>query len=413
MIPRLALLGAAKHWRRSLVVVGAVAVACAVMIAVGSLLNGITGSFYDSVIPNSGHVRIDDARTPSAVNPFGLDLLVGDSAGKIGKIRALGDSRIAAVEGVLTFGALLVEDSGEGEPRNLPMRGIGLEEGSRFADTVRGAMVEGSFLPGGSGIALSRAAARLTGSRLGGGVLVLVQDRGGQPWYERLVVTGVFHTESADFDETTFYMGAAKAAQMLDTADSSREIRVLLVDRNGASAVAAEIAAVLSGGEGPALRVLPWQVINASVTSILLFVSVLLGVIMALFAVVAGTIIANSSLMSIMERLREFGTMRAIGLRARSLERLVLLEGAILGAVGAAIGIALGSLVVALLSGGGVDLGGLMETLGMRRYNRPRPDLLWYAACAAASLAVSLAATARAARSVRSRSVADSLATAA
>jgi putative ABC transport system permease protein len=413
MIPRLALRGAIKHWKRSVVVVGALAVACAVMIAVGSLLGGITSSFYEAVIPASGHVRIDDARSATALNPLGLETLIPDAAGLSDRITALGDLRIKDVEPVLSFGALLVEDRADGDPRNLAMRGIALRPDSRFADNVRDALTGGSFLPEGRGILISDRAARLVGTGLGGGVLVLVQDKSGQPWYERLEVTGTFSTESRDFDESTFYLGDAKAAEMLDVAGAAREVRILLSDRGQAEPVAAELREALGGQGGTGdLRIEAWQTINASVTAILLFVKILLGIIMGLFAVVAGTIIANTSLMSVMERLREFGTMRAMGLRARSMRRLILVEGLILAGLGALVGIALGSVVVALLSQGGLDLGGLMESLGLRRYNRPKVDLWWYAGCAAASLLVSLVATDKAARTVRALGVAESLAAA-
>ncbi|MEI6876719.1 MAG: FtsX-like permease family protein [Spirochaetota bacterium] len=411
MIPRLALLGALRHYKRSLVVVGAAAVACAVMITIGSLLNGVSGGFYDSVIPNSGHVRIDDARTGGALNPFSLRLLIDDADLKVARIKALGDKRIVDVEPVLSFGALLVEDSAGGEPRSLAMRAMGLDPATRFADNVRYSLVSGSFLPEGEGIALSESAARLVGTGLGRGVLVLVQDSGGQPWYEKLTVTGIFRTESTDFDETTFYIGGKKSEEMLDVVGKAREIRLLLGDRDDADAVAKDIAKVLD--PGAALRVLSWQSINATIFVLLLFIRVLLGIVMGLFAIVAGTIIANTSLMSVMERLREFGTMRAIGLRASALERLILFEGGILGMAGALLGVALGSVCVSALAQGGIDLGGAMENLGLSRYNKPRPDLLWYLACTFASLFVSLVATARAAGSVKAMSVADSLATAA
>jgi putative ABC transport system permease protein len=411
MIARLALLSAVKHYRRSLVVIGAASVACAVMVTIGSLLNGITTSFYEAVVPAAGHVRIDDAATPKALSPLSLSLFIKDADGAIAAIRGLKDPRIESVEAIVSFGALLVEDSPGGDPRNLAMRGLGLEPATRFADNVRGSLVEGSFLPGGGGICLSEAASRLVGARLGGRVLVLVQDRSGQPWYESLPVTGLFKTESRDFDESTFYIAEAKAAAMLDTEGSAREIRLLLKNQDEAAAVATEVAGVLDARGGRALRVLPWQTINASTFTLLLFIKILLGVIMGLFAVVAGTIIANTVLMSVLERIREFGTMRAIGLKARELRKLILTEGALLGLGGAVIGLALGSLVVALLAKGGLDLGGAMENLGMRRYNRPRPDAWWYSLCALASVAVSLLATAQAARTVSSKSVAASLTT--
>ena len=420
MIWKLALLGSIKHWRRSLVVIGAVSVACAVRVAIGSLLNGITGSFYDSVVPNAGHVRIDDAAAPKALNPFGLALLIPDADRMIAKIQSLGDGRIVAVEPVLSFGALLVEDSPEGDPRNLPLRGLGLNPDTRFADNARDALVEGSFLPEGRGILISEASARLVGAGLGKKLLVLVQDRNGQPWYESLPVTGIFRTESRDFDATTFYLSWKKAGEMLDAPGAAREIRLLLANRDDAVQVSAELERSLTAGPVSAtatapsatarsLRILPWQTINASVFAILLFVKILLGTIMGLFAIVAGTIIANTVLMSITERIREFGTMRAIGLRARALEGLILAEGLILGAAGALLGLGLGAIVIGLLSTGGLDLGGLMENMGLRRYNRPRPDLAWFIFCSAASLLVSLAATTQAARSLAKKSVAESL----
>jgi putative ABC transport system permease protein len=410
MIARIALLGVVKHYKRSLVVVAASAVACAVMISMGSLLNGLTASFYDGVVPASGHVRIDDAGAPKAASPYSLTTLVEDAQGTMDAIRALGDRRITRVEALMSFGALIVEDASSGDPRNLAMRGLGLDPETRFADNIRAAMTGGSFLPGGEGVCLSEAAARLVGARLGGKVLVLVQDKGSQPWYESLTVTGTFRTESRDFDEGSFYVSSAKATEMLDTAGSAREIRVLLSSRDAAEDVAAELQAALAGRGSRPLRVMPWQTINASVFALLLFVKVLFGVIMALFAVVAATIIANTSLMSVLERLREFGAMRAIGLRARSLRLMVMEEGALLGAAGALTGLALGSVVVALMAGGGLDLGGAMENFGLDRYTRPRADPSWYAACAAASLVVSVLATAQAAKSVGSKSVAESLA---
>ncbi len=416
MIVSLALRGAVKHWKRSLVTAGAVAISCAVMLAIGSLLNGVNTSFLDSVIPNSGHIRIDGSGSKKAVNPLGLSSLVVDADGVMERIRGLQDPRITAVEKLLSFGAILVEDRASADPHNLAMRGIGVAPDTRFADNVRFGLVEGSFLPGGEGIAISQAAARLIGVRLGGSILVLVQDRSSQPWYESLKVTGIFRTESKDFDETTFYMAEPKAALMLDASGSAREIRLLLSKSGDAGAVAKAVAAVLPAAAtaGSAdLRIQTWQEINASIVGLLVFVNVMLGVIVVLFAVVAGTIIANTTLMSVMERLREFGTMRALGLRARELEKLILLEEAFNSLVGALFGMILGSIVVALLMRNGLDLGGMMENLGLSRYNRPKVDVLWYAGCAVTSVIVCLIATGGAARAVGSRSVAESLATAA
>lgn len=78
------------------------------------------------------------------------------------------------------------------------------------------------------------------------------------------------------------------------------------------------------------------------VTNIFLFI-VLLGVV-------------NAMLMSVLERVREIGTMLAVGTRRRQILTLFLFEGAVLGAVGGLIGVLLGMLIVAVMSSKGIPL---------------------------------------------------------
>ena len=62
--------------------------------------------------------------------------------------------------------------------------------------------------------------------------------------------------------------------------------------------------------------------------------------------------VANSVNMSLFERIGEFGTMRAVGDRGRKIFALVVTEGALLGLIGALLG------VLARRRAGGRDLGG-------------------------------------------------------
>ena len=53
--------------------------------------------------------------------------------------------------------------------------------------------------------------------------------------------------------------------------------------------------------------------------------------------------VTNTVSMTIFERTGEFGTMRALGNRGKDLSLLVLSESALLGLIGAAIGVILGA----------------------------------------------------------------------
>jgi len=74
----------------------------------------------------------------------------------------------------------------------------------------------------------------------------------------------------------------------------------------------------------------------------------ILGYFMAMFAfigvvmaIIVGFTIANTMSMSVLERTNEIGTARAMGVRRGGIHRQFLLEGAILGALGATAGIAI------------------------------------------------------------------------
>jgi putative ABC transport system permease protein len=80
-------------------------------------------------------------------------------------------------------------------------------------------------------------------------------------------------------------------------------------------------------------------------------------------------VIANSMLMNVLERVREIGTMLAVGTRRRQVSRLFLQEGAILGAVGGLAGAALGYALVMFLNRRGIPF----NTPGTNFTNLLRP----------------------------------------
>jgi len=81
--------------------------------------------------------------------------------------------------------------------------------------------------------------------------------------------------------------------------------------------------------------------------SIFLFISIVMGVIV-LFAVV------NTMTMNVMERTNEIGTIRAMGVRRSGIRAQFIVEGALIGAIGATIGASLAYLIAALINHAGL-----------------------------------------------------------
>jgi putative ABC transport system permease protein len=82
-------------------------------------------------------------------------------------------------------------------------------------------------------------------------------------------------------------------------------------------------------------------------STIFLFIAIVMGVIV-LFAVV------NTMTMNVMERTNEIGTIRAMGVRRRGIRWQFIVEGALLGAIGATAGLVLAIVISDLVNRGGI-----------------------------------------------------------
>jgi putative ABC transport system permease protein len=88
--------------------------------------------------------------------------------------------------------------------------------------------------------------------------------------------------------------------------------------------------------------------VKAMFGTIFMFISLVMGVIV-LFAVV------NTMTMNVMERTNEIGTIRAMGVRRGGVRRQFILEGALIGAIGATVGTILALAVGALVNHAGLS----------------------------------------------------------
>ena len=372
MFAKIALLNILKHAKRSVVVFVGVAIAVLVLSLVGGVIRGIQDTVLGSIVPTAGHIVISQADSKDAVNPLDLKYLIPDADATLARLK---DERITVQESVLTFGALVVQPvptDAKQEAKNLALLGQGVKPDTRFLQNVRSGIVEGSFLPDGKGILLSERAAKLLDVKMGGTVMVLTQDRGNNPWYQEIPIAGLFNSGSEQTDLGIFVVSQETARNLVDADGMSREFRFLVKDQNDAPSVAAALSRQVAGR---GLRVEPWEVTFSSLLSILKFLDVLFFIIRLFFVIVAGSVITNSILMTVFERTREYGTLRAIGLKKRQLRAMILSEGLFLGMFGALAGLVVGVPSVMALSHVGLDMGNATEYLGFS--SRIFPQLSW------------------------------------
>ena len=199
-------------------------------------------------------------------------------------------------------------------------------------------------LAGEDGVLVALGLAQTLGVGVGDVVTALVVTPSGMLNAWDLTVVGLYTTGIQDLDGRFLKVHLATAQRLLETQRVSS--LVVLLDRPElASSLLTELSLV-----SPGLVAIDWksrapfyEQIQNLYASIFWF----LGSIVLVLVVLA---VSNTLMMTVMERFREIGTLRAIGTSRRQIATIVLWEAVWLGLIGALAGDAIGSVMIKVIN---------------------------------------------------------------
>ncbi len=189
---------------------------------------------------------------------------------------------------------------------------------------------------------------------LGLGEKVVLMGQGKEDINSRLFrVRGLVRSGSTLVDGTLAFISVGAAQEFLEQAGAVSQVSLHLGSADASDEALAAAKTALAGT--PGVEILGWKEAVSDLWeftrtdrrtnhSFMLFI----GLIVALG-------IINTILMSVMERIREFGVMLALGVPPRRLRSMILTEGLLLGLFGSALGLIFGSLVTVYLVKEGID----------------------------------------------------------
>ncbi len=253
------------------------------------------------------------------------------------------EPRLAAGLSRLMVGALL--SSGDESMEGIL---IGIDPAARAAVYPAIALREGRhFEPGEKGVLLNRGVARKLGAKVGDTIVALGNTSDGRMSAVKLDVTGIWWVKGLEaYEWGACYADLAAVQELMDAPDQAG---VLVLRQKDPKAEAAPIAAALNAAfarEGVAAEARTWEEMGGPFIggmTLTRFVADIMDMVMTLI-VAAGVL--NTALMSVFERTREVGTLRAVGVRRSRVLVLYLAEAVLLGLGAAVMGGALGATAV-------------------------------------------------------------------
>lgn len=385
---KLAMRGLARNRRRSLITIAAIAIGLAGLVFLWGYIDGINRQMIANITSYlTGHAQVHQKGYHD--DPT-LDLTFDGAEGVAVLVRA--QPGVAAVTPRIEGEALA---SGPEKTRGVLVIGVDPARESAVT-TLSRAVKAGSYLDAAdpNGILLGDRVAEILRVAVGGEVTLVTQAADGSIGAGRYRVRGIFDS-GIDMIDSAYVFLTLSAAQSLYALEGQVTTLVARLDELGA---VPGVAAALSGKLGAAFEVLGWQKLLPRLADNVAFHELFTYIILFVVFVVVTLGIANTILMGVMERIREFGVMMALGTAPGQITRVVLYEAALLGLAGLAAGNAIGLGIVAYLGHRGIDLGQYAQAVQMMPgltgivYPRARADHLLFlsALLLAATVAASL-----------------------
>lgn len=316
--------------------VGGVALGVTALVVVLSVMTGFEEDLRDKILGTNAHAVV---------------YAMGGTVHDYEKVIETVDG-VKGVTGATPFAVSQVMLMAGGNVQGAVFRGIDIGSAGRATEIER-FLVQGRLedLDGPvPGILVGREMARNLGLFIGDPVQVVSPagnptPLGVVPRMRAFRVAGIFASGMYEYDTTFVFVSLTAAQDFLRLGDAATGIEVRVDDIYDAGRIARAIDARL----GPGYWTRDWMEMNRNLFSALKLEKTAMFVILALIVLVAAFNITSTLIMVVLEKAREVGILKSMGATNRSVRRIFVLEGLVIGSLGTVLGLGGGWVLCALL----------------------------------------------------------------
>ena len=269
--------------------------------------------------------------------------------------------RVQSLQGVVATTPFIFSQAmltSEANVHGIVLRGIDPESAGKVINiesTLKSGTMESLKKDGVSsgqpGIFIGKELARTLGVRMDETVVIVspvgaLSPLGAGSPMKKFQVAGIFDTGMYEYDTSLAYISLKSAQKFLGMEDAVSGVEVKVKDIYGVEKVGETIRRAL----GYPFWTKDWKQMNRSLFAALKLERVVMFIILVLIVLVAAFGIVSSLIMVVMEKNKDIAILKSMGATARSIMRIFVLEGLIIGIVGTFVGLVGGYFICLLLA---------------------------------------------------------------
>lgn len=363
-----------RHRHRTAVTTLAMAFACAMMIVFAALMDGFSiGSERNVVSMNTGDIQI---HMPGYRDEPDIYSLISNADQLLEQFR---EKNFYASKRLFAFG-LMASDLGSS---GVQLRGVDLVYEPTVTEIDEHIMT-GDWLNSVDhhGVVIGKKLSKLLDVGLGDELVFIGQTADGYMANDSFKVKGILKSVSPKIDNAGVFMSNVMLSELISLPEGAHELVLMRMDRTGDLTLK---SAGLRTSLGSGLEVMNWQQLMPIINRFLETAHIQTMIMMIFTYIAVASVVFNAMLMSVFERVREFGIMKAIGVKPKELVLLVYTEMFIQTFLAALIAILTGCGLSWYFQEKGLDMSSLAEEISFAGIAF---DPIWYAALTVNSILI-------------------------
>ena len=337
-----------RNWRRTAIALTAIVLGLILLLFLNGVIQGSDQGIYGNAVRlYGGNIQVHAPGYRVKANRMPL-LPLADADAVVAAARAQPEV-LAALKRINTGGLVSTREG------SFPVKITALEPSFETPHSIQAENISvGRYLldEDADAVLIGQGLAAELGVTAGDRVTLIGRSKQETMRQRSMTVVGIYDLGMAEAEKGMVFITLPEAQSLYNLREQETEVAITLQKVGQEETVMPALAAALPGYE-----VDSWTTLHPEIEEAIATKGVYTTVIGLIVLAIASIGVLNLMLMAVFERTREMGVLAALGMKGRQIMALFLLEGALIGGVGAVIGCAAGYGLVTAVGQVGIDFG--------------------------------------------------------